>query len=83
MYPDAPVLFPRRLRRDVHASGRVGITLLPPHLLRICEQLHDGSKEYFRTTHKRLFKQSLEAFVLGIVQPFAKDADPSGKPETL
>lgn len=101
LYPHSPKLFPPGTEDmitdfDNKFLRSVATTLAPLLLSRIWAQLHDGSKDYFRTSRERIFRGSLETFsepgpataarwiaVREALEPFTRDADALGASDTF
>ncbi|KAI9430546.1 hypothetical protein H4582DRAFT_2016366 [Lactarius indigo] len=101
MYPDAPTLFPRGTEDaivafDAQFNHSVPAVLRPLLMLRIWEQLNEGSKSYFRMLCERMCGMPLEeitppgaptaarwAALREALEPFAKDADARGQSDTF
>ena len=101
LYPDLPKLFPAGLEDAITEFDNkflrsVATGLAPLLLSRIWAQLHDESRDYFRTSRERMFRGSLETFsapgadtvarwiaVREALEPFARDADARGASNTF
>lgn len=101
LYPDLPKLFPAGSEDAITEFDNkflrsVATGLAPLLLSRIWAQLHDESRDYFRTSRERMFRGSLETFsapgadtvarwiaVREALEPFARDADARGASNTF
>ena len=101
LYPHSPKLFPPGSEDaitdfDNKFLRSVATALAPLLLSRIWAQLHDESRDYFRTSRERMFRGSLETFsapgadtaarwiaVREALEPFARDADARGASNTF